>query len=130
MTVRSKTQLDLDKAQRLCDAATPGPWHTFGPPWFRDELGVLAGSPDPHTARFVADLSPMEALGDDAAHWAQNPADAEFIATARTLVPKLVAELRAYHKAIEALRSWQPESHSRQTLLACLDEALRQGGAS
>lgn len=85
---------DLDNVERLCERATPGPWYRFGPPWFRENFGIVGGSPDPHVAKFVADLSPAEAIDDPARQWARNPADAVFIAAARSLLPALAAELR------------------------------------
>ena len=84
------------------EKATPGPWYRLEPPWLaRDcRTSVLAGSPDPHVATWVADLEFVmmdenDRLGDD---WA----DAAFIALTRTAAPALA---QAYKECREVIRS-------------------------
>lgn len=68
--------VDLDAAEALADAATPGPWTVS-----REEAyDHMNGSVE----YFAVDMGGVE----------DEEADAEFIAQARTLVPALIAEVR------------------------------------
>jgi hypothetical protein len=70
--------LDLGALRELCEKATPGPWEARLDRY--DPVIVSAGSNWPH--------------GDDEAHaTAYVPADAVFIAAARSAVPALLAEV-------------------------------------
>ena len=76
---------DLAELQRLCDAATPGPWTL-------DEDGDLrAGGRAPHGLYAVATLL-APATTEDSAE--SNDATARFIAVARDALPKLIARVR------------------------------------
>lgn len=82
----SAEPLDLDAAQALADAATPGPWR-----WGDDNDGngntlIRAG----HRWDALANLEYTSAENGD------------FIAQARTLVPALIDELRAERRRREA----------------------------
>ena len=111
MTTATDTAALVAEARRLADAATPGPWYRLESPWLPRDCGtsVLAGSPDPHVATFVADLDwPMldeeDRKGDD---WN----DAAFIAWAREGVPRLAAALEAASAR---------EARLREALEACV----------
>jgi hypothetical protein len=87
------TDSDLDRLESLAAAATPGPW-------LANENGM--GAPmvylDPHSGKLAGEqyqfaLDEAGRLFDGTT--AAEPADAAFIAAARTAVPALVAALRA-----------------------------------
>lgn len=78
----SNEPIDLDAAQALTDAATPGPW-TFNGSEFR--------APSPYNGFML-----VRAVCKDS--------DAEFIAQARTLVPALFAELLEARDALARVR--------------------------
>jgi hypothetical protein len=123
---------DLDRLADLHQGTTPGPWYQFGWPWFEDELGVLAGSNDPHVATFVADLTPLDALldplDDEDGKWAKNPNDAEFIVEMHRLLPRLATELRAAREVVNQARL-QSRPHARlRKALTAHDQAV--GGGS
>ena len=89
----STEPIDLDAAQALADAATPGPWiweHDQEDSW--DSLDGPGGK------------SILWANGMHTEGWINaDTADAAFIAEARTLVPALIAELREVR---EELNRW------------------------
>jgi hypothetical protein len=69
--------VDLDEVQRLCDAATPGPWEIH--------------------ERFAETIWRGEEIIVDST---SGLADTEFIAAARDLLPRMAAELRAAREVI------------------------------
>lgn len=80
---------DLDRADELAAKATPGPWQTSYLEEGIEEIETVEGG---HVA--VADGL---------------PADAEFIAFARTALPALVAEVRDLRER-EAASEWETEA--------------------
>lgn len=118
----------LDEMQALCDAATEGPWrrHSFG----------LAGEDEPssivtHTGEFVwGDVCEGRFLfstpGADSQEWD----DAEFIASARTDMPRLIAALKAVleltNEAEEERRAAGPAWDMRQDGAAALADCIEQ----
>lgn len=88
---------DLDaliaEAERLCVAATAGPWARCDPPW-GDRMEIFTGRGDPHGQALIASCNdPFDCNEDHAENW-HPEADAAFIARARTLIPELLAALR------------------------------------
>ncbi|MDX2200452.1 MAG: hypothetical protein SF069_15970 [Phycisphaerae bacterium] len=79
------TEEELERLERLCDAATKGPWKS----WLegRDHWG---GS---HVI--------IDGEGDDIelSGTAATPANHDFIAAARQAVPRLIAEIRALRQS-------------------------------
>lgn len=71
------TDSELDRIERLCALATPGPWKAF-----IEGRDHLAGSDFIQTA------------GDDIELSGATPEDHDFIASAREDVPRLIAEVR------------------------------------
>jgi len=94
--------LDLDELQRLCDAATPGPWK-FGDgyAWF------TVDGPDGREVCETGDAT-------DAAHH-----DGAFIAAARDALPKLIAEVRRLREAERVNRLWIPAARRNAICFAC-----------
>ena len=77
----------LGKAERLDGAATPGPWHATEPEDWHGDTGY-----EPQSA-VVASGSPL--TWDDHSGEVFKPADAEWIAHARTALPAAAAALQA-----------------------------------
>lgn len=112
----------LDAAQARCDAATEGPWrgHSFG----------LAGEDEPssivvHTGEFAwGDVYEGRFLfstpGADSQEWD----DADFVASARTDTPRLIAALRTV-LAPHCLHDCSPEHGSWCS--PCWSEGLCEG---
>jgi hypothetical protein len=75
--VSAETTAWLDQAQQRADAATPGPWESGPEGTSEDDFGVFA----PEVAHDIVA--------------AEEQADAEFIAAARTDLPRALAALRA-----------------------------------
>lgn len=82
------TDDDLDRIEALCEQATPGPWA------FRDYRPDYNRGAEPYG---------VEGEYQVAAVW-ESPDDARLIATARTAIPALVAEVRKVRAAITAHR--------------------------
>jgi hypothetical protein len=97
--------LDLAALQALTDAATPGPWAYYGEDvWLNVSAAELAaydadpaGAPDP----WEFEPQPTHLSYGD---W-RSPADAEFIAAARTAVPALLARVADLQADDERLRA-------------------------
>jgi hypothetical protein len=86
----SPESIDLDAAQALADAATPGPWSVKYEVNHWEDFGNRPGEKFPY-----AIAGPDVMGGDSASEISEiRTEDAEFIAQARTLVPALIAELR------------------------------------
>lgn len=76
---------DLSKVQQ---------WYVVGAPWGRGDF-ILAGSPDPHRGRYVADTESIDGDGVDVLE------NAAYIAAANPMtVRKLLAELDAARAAV------------------------------
>lgn len=87
--------IDLDAAQALSEAATPGPWE-----WDHDEGSSWNGMGGPGADDYVLWANGMHTEG-----WINaNAADTGFIAQARTLVPALISELREARATVARLR--------------------------
>lgn len=108
--------IDLEAIKARTDAATAGPWRQT------DEHGVIDAGAFP---AIVADCG-----------FAENAADAAFIAHARADVPALVAEVERLRVALEEIRDrarfedWQQQASLRGQLLDIArkaDEALDGG---
>lgn len=89
---------DLSKVQQ---------WYVVGAPWGRGDF-ILAGSPDPHRGRYVADTESIDGDGVDVLE------NAAYIAAANPMtVRKLLAELDAARAAAEKLRADQMTEQHR-----------------
>lgn len=89
--------IDLDAAQALMDAATPGSWMAYQESFVSSAEGPVA---------VITDRLPSDTPAT---------ADSEFIAQSRTLVPALIAELREERlrrEAAEAMVAYQAELHA------------------
>lgn len=86
------TPADLDRLEALYEKATPGEWYLLGAPWLgRDmETSILAGSPDPHAAKFVCDFENFADDDEDKNGWN----DADFIAALHNAFPALLEAAR------------------------------------
>lgn len=83
--------LDLDALQRLCDAATPGPWV------YSELLASIGGRDGALVCAMTT--SRLDEAGDE-----QNPqaaADGEFLEAARDALPKLIAKVRDLERRME-----------------------------
>lgn len=94
------SDLDLDAAQALADAATEAPWRVGGPPMTSE---VWSGREADFDSFLVAQCTTR--LNPEASP--RSEADAEFIAAARELVPALCNELRAARERIMELEGQQ-----------------------
>lgn len=104
----------LDQAQARADDATPGPWESGPEGTSEDDFGVFA----PEVAHDIVA--------------AEEEADAEFIAAARTDLPAAIAALRAVLDLVEmdredhiaAMRDYTPvvaKSSVRAAIASALD---------
>lgn len=91
--------LDLDALQRLCDAATPGPWE-YDPDAKAVSYDVLG-----HLAGWVCDVHELQIEGART-----RERNAAFIAAARDALPKLIAEVKLHREVARARRLWIPAS--------------------
>lgn len=100
MTTQQRlTESELDAVQRLCDEATPGEWAT----WFEDaedcQMIGMAEASDPdaghwepqHRIEYAEGLYP-----EDGHQYVEAVANAAFIVGARSALPRLLEELRAW----------------------------------
>lgn len=93
----------LSRLQALYEASSPGEWYLLESPWLprNCDTSILAGSPDPHIAKFVCDFESFGAEDED-----KNPrawADAELLVTLKNFWPQLRAELEQAGRMREAL---------------------------
>ena len=109
----------LDAMQARCDAATEGMWVAHCPD--PDEVHILAACTadachdDPWSHPDVVHLA-----GDEVQE-PLSPADAEFIAAARSDLPRLIAAVRA---VLDRARMEQDDAESAMTYAAEIDDAL------
>lgn len=104
--------------QRLCDAATPGPWHL-------DSRGVII---------FAAD---NWAVGNTVTHHGKHEGkdihDARFIAACRNLLPLLLADHQRLTRIVRTYAEHQPGCPGADKCCCGLAEAMRaldgSGGA-
>lgn len=97
MTQDEAVALLATELTRLDRAATPAPFYTLDPPWLPggSETSILAGSPDPHVARFICDFD-LWALDDDSDGDRKSEcpdADAALLVWLRNHVPEILAAL-------------------------------------
>ena len=87
-----------DQLEAAMKAGTQGEWYTLDPPWLPHgcETSILAGSNDPHVARFICDFDMWQFDDEgDADKKSTNPdADAEFIVLCRNNAATIIAALR------------------------------------
>jgi hypothetical protein len=92
------TREELEAIRKRCEAATPGPWSEDDGNIFSEELSAqrheaivrrLAGSKEPHPDGGLG--QPMGFIASTTQEQPNFDADADFIAHARTDVPKLLA---------------------------------------
>lgn len=106
------TEVDLDEAQRLADAATNGPWTIeasggrdfTGEGWYQVEIN-FADPTEPGAGLMLGDHENADA-------------DAEFIAAARSLVPALVLECRRLRSEVTVIASFSKECLASRAALA------------
>jgi len=78
------SESDLTRIQKLCDAATPGPWKAY-----------VEGRDHESGSSFIqTDRDDIEMTG-------ATDGDYDFIASARQDIPRLVAEVRALRRQLE-----------------------------
>lgn len=88
------TDLNLDRMEELEQAATEGPWDSYRPnPAYR--IYELCSTTPQGLNETLAEVSGYNAS-----------ADAEFIAAARTSVPRMIAALEAVTALYDALPKW------------------------
>ncbi len=89
------TDDELTTLERLAEAASPGPWEVS------NAHGLCVSRPHgPHVRMMVVDLAP-EVYSPP---WRGDPADAAFIAAARTALPALIAECRRLRDDLSSAR--------------------------
>ncbi len=76
------TEEELDRLEKLCDAATKGPWTSY-----------IEGRDCESGSHFIM------TAGDDIELSGATIADYDFIAAARQAVPRLIAEIRALRQS-------------------------------
>lgn len=94
-------QVNLDELERITNAATPGPWS-------EDHNGTPDSPDDWYGAAILGALKLHPGGAITACNLIQVdsiPADARFIAEARTAVPALIAELREARATIERVHA-------------------------
>lgn len=109
------TEQQLAELEALANAATPGPWQP------QDDIGYGRGI---ETLAYNEDVGVL--FGE---------ADAAFIASARTAVPKLIAEVRRLRKLLERCRPYMDHWHNCWPRFGCLcscglDDVMSEAGVS
>ena len=93
---------DLAADLALCDAATPGPWYTVGPPWRPSGCPsyIIAGHHDPHIGKPVLDAIDVDEWDaeQDGPDYSQSDADMAFAAAARTGWPAAIRIAEHYRR--------------------------------
>lgn len=76
--------------------ATPGRWYTLGAPWLPPgcETSILAGSDDPHVAKFVCDFENFGVDEGDEEGPKNGWNDAALIVALKNALPKILEALR------------------------------------
>ncbi len=101
--------LDLDALQRLCDAATPGPWV------YSELLASIGGRDGALVCAMTT--SQLDEAGDE-----QNPqaaADGEFLEAARDALPRLIAKVRELQAAELSALCALAKANDRAHLAEC-----------
>lgn len=80
---------ELDEMRARCDAATPGPWHTY-----QEELSKAAGIENNYAGHICG--------GCEYEGYFAGP-DADFVAHARTDLPRCIKEIQALKAVQDAL---------------------------
>lgn len=106
--------LDLDELQRLCDAATPGPWE------YDDDAQALSYDILGHLAGWVCAVHELPLEGA-----CTRERNAAFIGAARDALPKLIARVRQLEQRIDKVNALGNEFASDPaTALRCIGEHL------
>ena len=94
--------VDLDELERLCAAASPGPWICR-----KGDRDVTTGQySDVEDAVYDGyGIGPLDTEPDEYWTWERWANDGPFIAAARTAIPALVAEIAALRAEVERLRA-------------------------
>jgi len=90
--------LDLDELQRLCDAATPGPWEIDDE---GDLRAVCAGYDESRGLMQLVRLYAPVALATERPEWESHPPDVAFVSAARDALPKLIARVRELQARVD-----------------------------
>ena len=100
---------ELTAIRQRAEKATPGEWYTVGLPWNHEPFTwVIAGSEDPHQGKPVCDCIYIDSWEGDAEapDYSQSCIDMDFIAHARTDIPKLLDYIELLEKAITNLNKF------------------------
>jgi hypothetical protein len=92
------------KLRETASKATPGPWHTVGLPWNHETPYVVAGHPDPHVGKFVAEVE--QVFGDLDEDDRDHAPDAAWVALAN---PALAEPLAIVLEDAAELYEWALE---------------------
>lgn len=91
----------LTQVKSRLEKATPGPWHTLQHPWFgSNDLGIIAGDPDPHKGFFLADLNTFDDHPDIEETENRQSSNAKLIASAPTDLAKLIKVVEVMRKCL------------------------------
>ena len=122
------TRSEIEAALAVCEKATPGPWE-----WDTDKHEAIYGPMDFEERWAVIDIGVVP--GDPESHLFLRDNDADFIASARTLLPHVLRALLRALPVVEAARSqdkaWRdgPQRlHNQGWCDACVDvqRAIRE----
>jgi hypothetical protein len=105
------TAAEVAEAERLANAATPGPWEALYEPY-----GITGGN-----AEIRSDSDGyLVVYSLDGCGGVQKRDDAEFIAAAREGYPKALATIRALEDALGALVATEPiDNHVNESCVYC-----------
>lgn len=125
----------LTRSEELAQAATPGPWFVCG--GGKADVHVNHGDPDKDSCSYTDMVAEYESWERDLLHIAHHHNNnADFIAHARTALPKLVAIVRELHASlVDALACIEgcaamPVNTSKYTDALARAEALAAGKES
>lgn len=131
------TDDELNEAQALCDAATPGPWkhgswqydsqpafhYTEITPSRPDDISITVETTTPPPSVYENGIV-VGGCGCCGSPFGRAE-DGRFIAAARELVPRLLNEVRACQDEIDALRSELSNAKEANNALFRLEDAIR-----
>lgn len=119
------TQADVYDALRraLADLPKIEHWFVVGPPWGKGDF-VVAGHPDPHLGRYVADTEDFDGEGEDVLEHAAfiaatNPAVIAALLAERDALSQAARDVLAERRRQVDAEGWTPEhddEHSMGTL--------------
>lgn len=114
--------IDEQKLRELIAEATPGPWFVVGQPWNPKADFIVAGSPDPHMGRYVADTEDFDGEGQNVQE------NAAWIAAANpATISALLDELQSLRSERTAWRvtAENAEAAVKQARIDALEEARK-----